>query len=160
RRSVYLYNITFDNRTLPARGPIQQIEHEFRPSLATDLSGRWESYRVFFAPLNWRFQSRDRMEFNFNPTGQRLVAPLEVSDGVAIAPGSYHWRRYRLEAGTAQKRRLYTQLTFWTGGFYDGTLQQFIWTGAWNPAPLFTVEFSGEYNVGDLPAGQFTQTLL
>jgi hypothetical protein len=38
---------------------------EFQPFLATDLSGRWESYRVFFAPLNWRFRSGDRVEFNW-----------------------------------------------------------------------------------------------
>jgi hypothetical protein len=128
--------------------------------VATDLSGKWESYRVFFAPINWRLRSADRMEVNVNPTGERLVAPFEVADGVFIRPGSYHWRRYRLEAGTAQKRRLYTQVTVWTGGFYSGTLQQFQWTGAWNPAPLVTVEFSGERNVGSLAEGRFTQTLL
>ena len=80
--------------------------------------------------------------------------------GVIIPPGSYHWRRYRLEGGTAEKRRLYAQLTWWFGGFYDGQLDQIEWTGAWNPTPLFTVEFSGEHNVGRLPAGDFTQTLV
>ena len=160
RRAAFLYNVTFDNRTLPSHGPLQQLEHEFRPFLATDLAGHWESYRVFTAPINWRFRSGDRVELNINPTGERLVGPFEVADGVAIAPGSYHWRRYRLEAGTAQKRRLYTQVTFWTGGFYDGTLQQFSWTGAWNPTPLVTVEFTGERNVGRLIAGRFTQTLV
>jgi hypothetical protein len=68
--------------------------------------------------------------------------------------------RYRIEAGTAQKRRLYTQVTAWLGGFYDGDLKQLIWTGAWNPAPLVTIEFTGEHNVGHLPAGDFTQTLI
>ena len=63
------------------------------------LSGKWESYRVFIAPVNWRFRSGDRVEFNVNPTGERLVEPFEVADGVAIPPGSYHWRRYRLEGG-------------------------------------------------------------
>ena len=160
RRAAYLYNATFDNRTLPGRGPLQQLEHELRPFLATDLAGKWESYRVFFAPINWRFRSGDRMELNLNPTGERLVAPFAVADGVIVQPGSYHWRRYRLEAGTAQKRRLYGQVTFWTGGFYDGTLHQLTWTGAWNPAALFTIEFSGERNVGRLTAGRFAQTLL
>ncbi len=61
-----------------------------------------------------------------NPIGERLVAPFEVSDGVVIAAGSYHWKRYRLEVGTAQKRRLYTQVTWWFGGFYDGTIDQVV----------------------------------
>ena len=35
-----------------------------------------------------------------------------------------------------------------------------MWTGAWNPTPLVTVEFTGERNVGRLPSGRFTQTLV
>jgi hypothetical protein len=159
RRSVYLYNGQINNRTRLSTGPIQQLFHEFMPSLATDLSGTWESYRVFVAPVNWRFRSGDRFELNANPTGERLVEPFEI-DGVVIPPGAYHWMRYRVEVGTAQKRRLYAQVTWWFGGFYDGELDQLIWTGAWNPVPLVTLEFTGEYNVGRLESGRFTQTLV
>jgi hypothetical protein len=160
RPAVFLYNLGINSSPRLAHGPIQQMFFEFEPSLAPDLSGHWESYRVFCAPVNWRFRSGDRVEFNVNPTGERLTAPFEVADGVAIAPGAYHWRQYRLEAGTAQKRRFYTQLTWWFGGFYDGTLDQYEWTGAWNPIPLLTVEFTGERDIGRLPAGHFTQTLV
>ena len=88
------------------------------------------------------------------------MEPFEVADGVVISPGSYHWRRYRIEGGTAQKRRLWAQVAWWFGGFYDGELNQFEWIGAWNPVPLLTVEFTGERNIGRLPAGRFTQTLV
>jgi hypothetical protein len=77
-----------------------------------------------------------------------------------IPPGSYNWLRYRLEAGTAQKRRFYTQLSWWFGDFYTGQLDQFQWTGAWNPMPLVTVEFTGERNLGQLATGRFTQTVV
>ena len=159
RRSVHLYNLSITNATRIAHGPLQQLFHEFLPSMATDLHGKWESYRIFIAPINWRFRSGDRFEFNANPTGERLVDPFTIS-GVTIPPGQYEWMRYRLEVGTAQKRRLYTQVTWWFGDFYDGELDQLIWTGAWNPAPLLTVEFSGERNLGRLAAGTFTQTLV
>ena len=158
RPAVHLYHLTANNRTRIASGPLQQLFHEFEPSVATDLAGRWESYRVFFAPVNWRFRSGDRFEFNVNPTGERLVAPFAIAD-VLIPAGSYHWKRYRLEVGTAQKRRLHSQVTWWFGDFYDGDLRQIIWTGAWNPLPLVTVEFTGERNVGDLPTGRIDQTL-
>ena len=159
RPAVQLFNLGIDNRTRIARGPFQQLFHEFQPFVAADLSGRWESYRVFFAPINWRFRSGDRVEVNVNPVGERLVAPFEVSDGVVIAPGRYHWKQYRLEVATAQKRRLYTQVTWWFGGFYDGSIDQIVWNGAWNPTALLTVEFTGERNMGRLPAGAFNQTL-
>jgi hypothetical protein len=160
RRAVYLYNGQINNRTRLSSGPIQQLLHEFMPSLATDLSGQWESYRVFVAPVNWRFRSGDRFELNANPTGERLVEPFEIAPGVIIPVGAYHWIRYRVEVGTAQKRRLYAQVTWWFGDFYDGDLDQIIWTGAWNPIPLVTVEFTGERNIGRLPSGRFTQTLI
>jgi hypothetical protein len=159
RRAVHLINGQANNRTRLARGPLQQLFHQFQPFAAWDLSGRWESYRFFIAPINWRFRSGDRVELNTNPTGERLVEPFQIG-GVTIAPGAYHWRRYRVEAGTAQKRRLYTQVTWWFGGFYDGELDQLQWTGAWNPTPLMTIEFSGERNIGDLAAGRFMQTLV
>jgi len=45
---------------------------------------------VFFAPVNWRLRSGDRVAFNVNPTGERLDEPFEVADGVTIAPGTYN----------------------------------------------------------------------
>jgi hypothetical protein len=160
RRAVYLVNGGIDNETRIARGPFRQLSHEFRPSLAADLSGRWESYRVFIAPINWQFRGGDRVEINTNPTGERLVEPFEIADGVTIAPGRYHWMRYRFEFGTAEKRRAFTQVTWWTGGFYDGHLDQLEWEATWNPIALLTLEFSGERNVGRLPAGGFAQTVI
>jgi hypothetical protein len=160
RRAVQMLRGQINNRTRLARGPLQQLFHQFQPSLVTNLSGHWESYQVFMAPVNWRFRSGDRVEVNVNPTGERLVVPFEVAPGVFIPAGRYHWRRYRVEVGTAQKRRFYTQLTWWFGRFYNGELDQYQWTGAWNPTPLLTIEFSGERNIGDLATGRFTQTLV
>ncbi len=159
RPAVYLYSGGGNNHTRITSGIFQQLTHEFEPTLATDLGGRWESYRVFMAPVNWRFRTADRFEFNIVPVGERLVEPFAITDDVAIAPGSYHWRRYRLEAGSARKRRFYTQLTWWFGDFYDGTLDQYEWIGAWNPTPLVTIEFSGERDVGRLRAGNFVETV-
>ena len=51
-------------------------------------------------------------------------------------------------------------MTWWFGGFYDGSLDQIVWTGAWNPTSLLTVEFSGERDQGRLRAGDFTTTLV
>jgi hypothetical protein len=159
RAAVQLWSAGANFSPRLERGPIQQMFFELQPTLATDLSGRWESYRVFWAPVNWRFRSGDRFEFNAVPVGERLTDPFEIATGVAIPPESYEWMRYRLEAGTARKRRFYTQVTWWFGDFYNGKLDQYQWTGAWNPKPILTMEFSGERNVGRLATGDFTQTV-
>ena len=59
------------------------------PILAWDLSGELESYRIFTAPVNVRFESGDRFEFNVQPQGERLAQPFEIAEGVVISPGSY-----------------------------------------------------------------------
>ena len=159
RRSVFLYSGNINNRTRTT-GVLQQLTYEFEPTLATDLTGQWEGYRVFTAPINWRFRSGERLEFNVVPSGDRLAAPFAVADEVTIAPGAYNWMRYRLEAGTAQKRRLFAQGSWWFGSFYTGKLDQITLTSTWNPTPLVTVELSAERNIGRLPEGDFTLSLV
>jgi hypothetical protein len=159
RPGVHAYAFNTEYMPRPHVWNIRQMFFEFRNSLVTDLEGRWESYRVWTAPVNWTFESGDRVEVNWTPTGERLAAPFEIAPGVVIPPGSYHWTRYRLEAGTAEKRRFSGQFTYWFGGFYEGTLHQVMWEAAWNPAPLVTVELTGEYDAGRLDAGSFDSTV-
>ena len=139
---------------------VRQMVNESLNTLVTDLAGNWESYRFFLAPVNWRLESGDRMEINANPTGERLSAPFEIADGVVIPAGSYHWYRYRLEAGFAPKRKLSGQFTHWFGRFYTGKLNEYILTGAWKPSPLFIVELNATHNFGRLPEGNFTQQVV
>ena len=139
---------------------VRQMLNESLNTLVTDLAGKWESYRIFIAPINWRLESGDRFEINANPTGERLTAPFEIADGVIIPAGSYHWYRYRLEGGFAPKRKLSGQATWWFGRFYTGKLNEYILTAAWKPSPLFIVELNGTRNVGRLPEGDFTQEVI
>ena len=84
---------------------IRQVFLEFYPELFTDLEGRWESYRLFMAPVNWRLESGDRVELNVVPAGERLVEPFEIADGVVIPPapttGSAIGRRSRPRASAS-----------------------------------------------------------
>jgi hypothetical protein len=139
---------------------VRQMTNEWFNTLATDLDGRWESYRVFLAPINWRLESGDRYEVNVVPTGERLVAPFEIARDVIIPAGSYHWNRYRLEAALASKRRFSGQFTWWFGDFYSGTLDELIATASWKPSALFIMEFNATRNVGRLAEGDFTQQVI
>ena len=139
---------------------VRQMVNESLNTLVTDLSGNWESYRLFFAPVNWRLESGDRFEINANPTGERLVAPFEIADGVIIPAGRYHWYRYRLEAGFAPKRRVSGQVTHWFGRWYTGHLDEWILTAALKPSSLFIVELNATRNIGRLPQGNFTQQVV
>lgn len=139
---------------------LRQMRNQLFMTYITDLQGDWESYRVFTAPINWRLESGDRVEINYMPRGERLVEPFEISDGVAIPEGEYHFNRYRLEAELAAKRKFNGQLTWWFGTFYEGRLNEFEASINWNPTKILTFEFIGNHNIGRLPFGDFEQTLL
>lgn len=112
---------------------IRQCFWENRLTYVAGLAGGWQSYRYFMAPINCRLESGDRFEVNIVPQGERLSAPFDVANNVQVGAGSYHFMRYRLEGGLAPKRALSAQLTWWFGGFYDGTLHQIQLTSSWNP---------------------------
>ncbi len=133
---------------------------ELFPSLVTDLDGNWESYRVFTAPVNWRFESGERLELNFVQEGEQLTMPFTIADTVVIHPGSYHWQRYRVETDIASKRPISGRLSWWFGPFYTGSLQQYQANLSWKPSATLVVELTGERNVGSLAGGDFTQELI
>lgn len=164
RRGVQVATFNVNHMPRPRRPilglRVRQMFNEWLNTLVTDLDGEWESYRSFTAPINWRLESGDRVEANVVPTGEHLRAPFTIADGVTIPAGSYHWTRYRLEAGTAAKRRVSGQVSWWFGDFYSGRLNEVILSAAWKPLSLFIVEVNGTRNVGRLREGRFTQELV
>ena len=155
-------NMTFQPRpSRPILGlHVRQMFHEFENTLVTDLSGEWQSYRIFMAPVNWRLESGDRFEFNVVPVGERLKEPFEIEDRIVILPGKYNWLRYRLEAGLASKRKFSGQFTWWFGDFYTGALDELSLTASWKPSALFIIDLNGTRNVGRLAEGDFTQNVV
>ncbi len=139
---------------------LRQMRNQLFLTLYTDLDGKWESYSIFTAPLNWQLESGDRVEFKFNPRGERLIAPFDIASEVTIPQDSYHHIRYSFEADLAAKRKLSGMLEWTFGPFYDGRLQEFEAGLNWNPSALITVEWIAVHNVGRLPFGDFEQTLL
>jgi len=156
RSGVNLYSLGANYQPRPGKWGVRQVFLENQATLATDLGGQWESWRLFFAPVNWQMESGDRVEVNIVPQGERLTEPFEVAPGVVIPTGSYGFTRFRLEVETAAKRRINGQLTWWFGGFYGGTLHQLEAEIAWNPSSVLNVNLTAEENIGQLPEGDFT----
>ena len=74
-----------------------------------------------------------------------------ISNGIAIPEGAYHFSRYRAELELAAKRKINGQLTWWFGTFSAGTLHELEAALNWNPANILTFEFIGTHNIGRLP---------
>jgi len=164
RSGVHIASLGANWQPRPQRpiGPlhIRQCFWENELSYAAGLSGAWQSYRYFMAPINCRLESGDRFEFNIVPTGERLSQPFDVTSNVTIAPGAYRFMRFRLEGGLATKRRFSAQATWWFGRFFDGYLDQYRLTAVWRASALFSAELTGERDVGRMPSGRFVQDVV
>lgn len=164
RRGVHVasFGVNWQPRPKHPIGPlhIRQCFWENELSLVAGVTGGWQSYQYFMAPVNCRLESGDRFEINIVPTGERLAAPFEIAEGVVLPAGSYRFNRYRLEAAFAEKRKLSGQATWWFGPFYNGHLNQYELELAWKPSSLFIVELEGEHHVGKLRDGGFTQDVI
>jgi len=160
RKGVHMLSGGANYRVWSEWSWMRQMFYELRPSLTFDLDGEWESYRVFTAPINWRFTSGERLEFNVVSEGEQLFEPFEIADGVVIQPGSYHFVRYRLEGDVANKRKVSGRVSWWFGGFYGGTLDQLEFRLDIKPSHFVTFELNTVRNMGRLPAGNFNQQVV
>ena len=144
-------------------GPFKWIRQEFfenQYSRYTDTRGIVESWEYFMAPVNVRFESGDRFEFNWDPHGETLLVPFEVAPGVIVPPGSYGFTRWRLEAQTSEHRPLQFGTTTWFGTFYHGHLTQWEQYLRWtSPKGKIQLDLDIENDFGRLPAGNFVQRL-
>ncbi|MGH7538485.1 MAG: DUF5916 domain-containing protein [Gemmatimonadales bacterium] len=123
------------------------------------LDHQWESYRWPIRPIDWKFESGDRVRFLMVPTGERLADPFEIADGVIIPVGTFRWIRYNLDVFLADKRKISGLVSTSLGGFYLGTLSTVGLQLAIKPWPVFTLELSGERNQAKMPQGDFTTEL-
>ncbi len=159
RRGIYTYSIGADYMPRPDWSFIRQFFFESRISLVTNLDHRWESYQIFTAPVHFLLESGDRFEFNIVPNGENLPTDFEISDGVVIQAGPYHWCRYRLEYESAAKRPINGQVTWWFGSFYDGFLDQIELELKVRPSRGLSLSLTYERNMARLQSGKFTQDL-
>jgi hypothetical protein len=160
RRGVHYsrFGLTFSPR--PQNGWLRQMFHEFIVTYIREIDKSWQSYNIFTAPINWRLESGDRVEINYNPQGENLTVPFEISNNVTIPKGAYHFNRYRLEGQFAAKRPVSGQLTWWFGSFYEGKLDEIQTSLKINPSAFVNMEASLIHNNGRLPWGNFHQTLV
>jgi len=140
---------------------VRQMFHEFFYSRFTRLdNGQVESWRLFTAPINWRFHSGDRVEFNWVPTFERLFAPFEISDGLFLPPGDYPFTRWRLEAYSASKRRLEVRATWWFGTYWSGHADELEIFLQFKLPPRIVLNFTAEQTFARLPQGNFVARVL
>jgi hypothetical protein len=117
--------------------------------------GKVESWRLFTAPVNWEFNTGDRVEFNWVPTFERLFVPFEIADGVKLPAGGYRFKRYRAEVETAPKRPVQAFVTWWFGSYFSGHADETSAQVLFKFAPHFQAGVTVDQTFARLPQGHF-----
>ena len=135
---------------------VRQMYNEFRFYRYVRLDhGETESWQFLTAPINYRFNSGDRFEFDYAPEFQRLFDNFEIAKDVVLPAGTYRFDRYRLELETASKRKWEAFLTWWFGTYYSGTADQISTTFSYKVAPHFQASVGLNQTLARLQEGNF-----
>jgi hypothetical protein len=147
RQGVQVFNTGAEITARPGWPGVRLLVHELSFSQYVNRQkNRWETYSVTVKPVDWLFESGDRVEVRFEPEGDRLTEQFEVYPDIDIAPGSYEWTRNIFTAVAAPKRRISGEIRYENGGYYTGHLDTRAARLTFQPSALFTLEFTGERN--------------
>lgn len=111
-------------------------------------------------PCELRMDSGDLLTFRTQETFERLLANFPINRGVVLHPGSYVFRRQRVQLRTADKRVAALRLSYEWGPFYSGRHDE--WNARLELRPDSRLFFATEYQQNDirLPEGNFMLRLI
>ena len=138
---------------------VRQWFFELRMTNYWNLQGKLESMQIFTAPVNFRTESGEHIEFNIIPNREVLPYDFEVSDGIVIPEGDYSFMNYRFEVNTASYRPAQVDFSFRFGKFYSGHYND-IETGLTLKANGYaTLQLGANIIRGNLPEGNFSENI-
>lgn len=85
-----------------------------------DVNNIPESANWLWRPLGVHWESGEDFEFNILRNFDRLSQEFEITEGITIPQGEYHFTRYELQAATSASRVLSGYLSYSWGDFYTG----------------------------------------
>lgn len=138
---------------------VRQWFFELRMTNYWNLNGELESRQIFTAPVNFRTESGEHIEFNVIPNREVLPVDFEVSEGIIIPKGDYSFLNYRFEVNTASYRKAQFDFSYRFGEFYDGHYND-IETGVTLKLDGYaTMELGANLVRGNLPQGKFSENV-
>ena len=145
RKGVQVFQTGIEFLPRPGWPGVRQLTHELAYTQYQNRhSDRWESYSATVKPIDWLFESGERIEARIEPEGDRLTQQFEVYPDIDIAAGSYEWARHILTATSAAKRPVSGEIRWEGGGYYTGRLETAAGRLTIKPSSLATLELTAE----------------
>ena len=144
----------------PDLDAVRQLTWEGNVEYIVDGTGALET-RVQTGRFNAELESSDQLTLQVTRNLEVLGDSFPVSNDVVIESGRYGFTDGRISYQLGQQRRVSGSFSLQRGGFYDGTITAVGYTqGRISVTPRLSLEPSVSVNRVELPAGDFTATLL
>jgi hypothetical protein len=144
----------FDYQPRPDISLIRQLEFGTALEYITNQEGELQT-RVVEVESGADFESGDTINFQLTRTFERLVDPFRIRGGGTVPPGDYQFNEFQFRYRAFQGRMLSGDLTFRTGGFFDGTRTGVEILPQFKPTQKLSIEPGYEWNNISLPDGSF-----
>jgi Domain of unknown function (DUF5916)/Carbohydrate family 9 binding domain-like len=145
----------------PARGLLRSVLFGINAErVETIATGELESQELDFQLLELEGRQGDLLELRRTRNREVLVEPFEISEGVVIIPGDYSFNETNLEISTGDQRKLWGNLDYTIGDFYDGDRVEVEASLSWRPSGRLRTQLSYDINDIHLPAGAFVTRLV
>jgi hypothetical protein len=122
-------------------------------------SGRVETRR-FQGSFQTEFESGDDARVDYNDQFEYLPEEFEISEGVFLPVGGYHFSDVRFVYELGPQRTVPGFVTFRTGTLFSGDRQEVGYSGRIEVSSKFSVEPALSFNWVDLPEGDFVTQLV
>ena len=127
------------------------------------LDGGLQSQVVLGRLVEIQTNSRDQLSIHYTATKEAVTEPFTIyednSRRVIIPPDTYSFGETAVSIATGGQRDVSGQLTFRTGGFFDGTRQKLAAELSWRQSRYLSMSVSYDRNDIKLPQGDFVTHL-
>ena len=161
RRGFRGYNPQLSFAPRPDRHDwIRQTTFGVDADLRTDMQNRLLTRIVDVTAFGLEMQSQDSVEVHVISNYERLERGFDIHPGLVLPAGlETSFTRYRVQAGTANRRILATRSSVEFGSFFTGEREQVVIILAIRPRPGVVVNLENEWNRVWLPWGRFETRL-
>ena len=127
--------------------------------LGDGSSGLLEEREIQFKPLGLNFESGDAFDVTVTNQDEYLDRQFSPSDNTLVLPGRYNNWEYRLNLRATQRRRVSGNISWTSGGFWDGDRQRTDIRASFRPNPGISLSGSFQLNDVSMPDGDFATSL-
>jgi hypothetical protein len=148
----------FSPRT-PAHPLVRKWSYQTTFDHLANTAGQLES-REISADFSLDFQNVDGMTFQYQRFYEFLPEDFEISDGIVLPIGGYHYNNFGASYRAAQQHKVSGSASIDIGEFYNGTKRTASFRGRAEISPRLGIEPNISFNNIDLREGSFTTTVV